>query len=93
MVTGAVRADTVPIALRKPDDDDAAGNSDPWHARTVLVSVHCPKCGARYETTIPATGVRRVGRCAACNRTGLEIVDAEESGAERSSEVPADERA
>jgi hypothetical protein len=44
-----------------------------WHAGHVLVSVHCPKCGARYETTLPATGVRRVRRCAFCNRTGLEI--------------------
>jgi hypothetical protein len=37
--------------------------------------VHCPKCGARYETTLPAQGVRRVRRCAVCHRTGLEIVD------------------
>jgi hypothetical protein len=70
-----------------------------WHATHVLVRVHCPKCGARYETTLPAQGVRRVRRCAVCNRTGLEIVEEAEpatggspSGAEPVREV-ADESA
>jgi hypothetical protein len=46
-----------------------------WHGFLVVVRVHCPRCGARYETTLPAAGVRRVARCAVCNRTGLEVVD------------------
>ena len=70
-----------------------------WHGTHVLVRVHCPKCGARYETTLPAQGVRRVRRCAVCNRTGLEIVSEGEpaTGAEPSNGAPArkaaDERA
>jgi transposase-like protein len=47
----------------------------PWHAIGVVVRVHCPRCGASYETTLPAAGVRRVARCAVCNRTGLEVVE------------------
>jgi hypothetical protein len=46
-----------------------------WHATRVLVRVHCPKCGAGYETTLPVKGVRRVRRCAVCNKTGLEVID------------------
>lgn len=42
-----------------------------------MVMVRCPRCGARYETTLPAAGVLRVRRCAVCNRSGLEIVDDE----------------
>jgi hypothetical protein len=69
-----------------------------WHEIYVLVRVHCPKCGVRYETTLPAQGVRRVRRCAVCNRTGLEIVDEAEpatggdaAGGQRAREA-ADER-
>jgi hypothetical protein len=49
----------------------------PWHAFcvAVVVKVQCPRCGASYETTLPAAGVRRVARCAACNRTGLEVIE------------------
>jgi hypothetical protein len=46
-----------------------------------VVTVHCRKCGARYETTLPAAGVQRVGRCGVCNMMALEIVDdAERAG-------------
>jgi hypothetical protein len=57
----------------------------------VLVRVHCPKCGAHYETSLPPTGVRRVRRCAVCHRTGLEIVEVAEAGAAK--DAPLSERA
>lgn len=40
-----------------------------------MVTVHCRKCGARYETALPVSGVLRVGRCKVCNRIALEIDD------------------
>jgi hypothetical protein len=57
-----------------------------------MVMVRCGKCGARYETSLPAAGVLRVRRCAECNRSGLEIVDedkaSEQGEAARPEEAP-----
>jgi hypothetical protein len=57
-----------------------------------VVTVLCHKCGARYETTLPAAGVLRVGRCGVCNMMALEIVD-DAQAAPESAPAPATDRA
>jgi DNA-directed RNA polymerase subunit RPC12/RpoP len=42
-----------------------------------VVDVRCLKCGARYETSLPAPSVRRVARCPECGLRALEVVDDE----------------
>jgi DNA-directed RNA polymerase subunit RPC12/RpoP len=40
-----------------------------------VVTVRCRKCGARYETSLPAESVRRIARCPACRLRLLEVVE------------------
>jgi DNA-directed RNA polymerase subunit RPC12/RpoP len=56
--------------------------------RGEVVIVRCQKCGARYETSLPAPSVRRVARCPACRRRALEVVDERAHGSEGMRDEP-----
>jgi Zn finger protein HypA/HybF involved in hydrogenase expression len=56
-----------------------------------MVTVRCEKCGAQYETELPAAGVQRVRRCAECHRTGLEIISDDDEEPSPAGERPAAE--
>ena len=54
-----------------------------------MVTVRCEKCGAEYETELPAAGVERVRRCAVCHRSGLKIVHDDEAADTAGKAAPA----
>jgi DNA-directed RNA polymerase subunit RPC12/RpoP len=56
--------------------------------RRTVVIVRCQKCGASYETSLPAPSVRRVARCPACGRRALEVVDERAHASERVRDEP-----
>jgi Zn finger protein HypA/HybF involved in hydrogenase expression len=58
-----------------------------------MVTVRCEKCGAQYETELPAAGVMRVRRCAVCHRSGLEIVHDDEAVSPRQEQPAAESEA
>jgi hypothetical protein len=39
-----------------------------------VVRVHCPNCGACYDTDLPVKAVRRIRRCSRCGFAALELV-------------------
>jgi NAD-dependent SIR2 family protein deacetylase len=49
-----------------------------------VLTVHCERCGARYETDLSAAAIERVPRCRVCGRRALVVVEDEETPADAS---------